>query len=144
MATSRFFPFLTAAEESALLASAPVKAFMQDQLVIDQNTPSHAIFVIEEGSVRVELLDRGATIPLRVMRAGEFFGEMSFVDGQVTSARIVADEPTRLRVVGSDAVDRLSTSDASFSTRLYRSVAAILAQRVRLLSGRVYVDQSWG
>ena len=85
-ATTRFLPFLDPAEESALLAAAPVQSFAHDQLVFDQNVSLRAIFLIDDGSVRVERQDRGAMIPLAMLGAGEFFGEMSFVDGTPTSA----------------------------------------------------------
>ena len=142
--TTRFLPFLDPAEESALLAAAPVKSFARDQLVFDQDVSLRAIFLIDDGSVRVEREDRGAMIPLAVLGAGEFFGEMSFVDGTPTSARVVADEPTRLRVIDTATVDNLTKTDPGFAGRLYRSIAAILAERLRLASRRSYADQSWG
>ena len=97
VATSRFFRFLDPAEERALLADASVKSFERDQIVFDQNVPMRAIFFIEEGLVRVERQDRGAMVPLATLGVGDFFGEMSFVDGAATSARVVAEEPSRLR-----------------------------------------------
>jgi len=115
-----------------------------DQLVFDQNVPLRAIFLIDDGSVRVERHDRGAMVPLAVLGAGEFFGEMSFVDGTPTSARVVADEPTRLRVIDTATVDNLTKADPAFAARLYRSIAAILAERLRLASMRTYAGQSWG
>jgi CRP-like cAMP-binding protein len=142
--TTRFLPFLDPAEESALLATAPVRSYTRDQLVFDQNVALRAIFLIDEGAVRVEREDRGAMIPIAVLGAGEFFGEMSFVDGTPTSARVIADEPTRLRVIDTATFDTLNTADPSFAGRLYRSIAAILAERLRLTSVRAYGDQSWG
>jgi CRP-like cAMP-binding protein len=143
-AATRFLPFLDPAEESALLAAAPVRSFARDQLVFDQNVSLRAIFLIDEGSVRVERQDRGAMIPIAILGAGEFFGEMSFVDGTPTSARVIADEPTRLRVIDTATVDSLTKVDPGFAGRLYRSIAAILAERLRLTSVRAYGDQSWG
>jgi CRP-like cAMP-binding protein len=143
-AITQFLPFLDPAEESALLAAAPVKSFARDQLVFDQDVSLRAIFLIDQGSVRVERQDRGAMIPLAVLGAGEFFGEMSFVDGTPTSARVVADEPTRLRIIDTATVDSLTKADPGFAARLYRSIAAILAERVRLMSTRAYGNQSWG
>jgi CRP-like cAMP-binding protein len=141
---TRFLPFLDAAEESALLATAPVRSYTRDQLVFDQNVALRAIFLIDEGAVRVEREDRGAMIPIAILGAGEFFGEMSFVDGTPTSARVIADEPTRLRVIDTATFDTLNNADPSFAGRLYRSIAAILAGRLRLTSVRAYGDQSWG
>jgi extracellular factor (EF) 3-hydroxypalmitic acid methyl ester biosynthesis protein len=141
---SRFLPFLDAGEESALLAAAPVKSFAQDQVVFDQDVPLQAIFLIDSGSVRVERHDRGALVPLATLGPGEFFGEMSFVAGTPTSARVVADEPTELKIIDEAVLESLNRVDPSFGARLYRSIAAILAERLRLTNMRTYGDQSWG
>ncbi len=132
--TTRFLPFLEPAEESAVLATAPLKSFDRGELVLDQNVSLRAIFLIEEGSVRVERRDRDQTVPLALLEAGEFFGEMSYVDGAPTSARVIADTPTRLRVIDDATVNNLIKKDPNFSGRLYRSIAAILAERLRLTS----------
>jgi CRP-like cAMP-binding protein len=138
----RYLRFLDPAEESALFASASVQSFARDQIILDENVPMRAIFFIEEGLVRVERQDRGAMVPLATLGVGDFFGEMSFVDGAATSARVVSEEPSRLRVIDAATVDQLA--DPHLAARLYRSIAAILAQRLRLTSMRVYADQSWG
>jgi CRP-like cAMP-binding protein len=132
--TTRFLPFLDSAEEAAVLSSAPIKSFERGQLVLDQNVQLKAIFLIEEGAVRVERKDGEQTVPLALLEAGEFFGEMSFVDGSPTSARVIADAPTRLRVIDEATVNGLVKKDPGFAGRLYRSIAAILAERLRLTS----------
>src|SRR4030088_1482690 len=116
---TQFLPFLDPAEESALLAAAPVRSFARDQLVFDQDVSLRAIFLIDVGSVRIEREDRGAMVPIAVLGVGEFFGEMSFVDGTPTSARVIADEPTRLRVIDTATVDTLTAADPGFAGRLY-------------------------
>jgi len=134
MEAARFLPFLEPAEESAMFASAPTKSFARGDVVLDQNVPLRAIFLIEEGTVRVERQESDQTALLAVLEPGEFFGEMSYVDGAPTSARIVADSATRLRVIDEATMEKLTASDPSFAGRLYRSIAAILAERLRLTS----------
>jgi CRP-like cAMP-binding protein len=132
--TTRFLPFLDSAEESALLAAAPTKTVDRGQLVLDQNVQLKAIFLIQEGAVRVERREGDQTVPLAVLEAGEFFGEMSFVDGEPTSARVIADTRTQLRIIDEATVNGLIRKDPAFAGRLYRSIASILAERLRLTS----------
>lgn len=73
-------------------------------------------------------------VPLALLEAGEFFGEMSFIDGAPTSARVIADVPTRLRLIDEATVNALIGKDSGFAGRFYRSIAAILAERLRLTS----------
>jgi CRP/FNR family cyclic AMP-dependent transcriptional regulator len=132
--TTRFLPFLDSAEESALLAAAPTKTVDRGHLVLDQNVQLKAIFLIQEGAVRVERREGDQTVPLAILEAGEFFGEMSFVDGEPTSARVIADARTQLRVIDEATVNGLIKKDPAFAGRLYRSIASILAERLRLTS----------
>jgi len=57
---------------------------------------------------------------------------------------VIADEPTRLRVIDAAIVDDLTKTNPGFAGRLYRSIAAILSERLRQTSMRAYGDQSWG
>lgn len=143
LAAARFLPYLSPEEEGALLAAATPKSFERNQLVFDQNVSLRAIYLIEDGSVRIERQDRERSIPLAILAAGDFFGEMSFVDGAPTSAKAVADEPTRLRVIEEATVDNMVEKDPSFAGRLYRSIAAILVERLRLTSMHLSIDKSW-
>ena len=143
MTTERFLPFLEPAEESALLAAAPIKSFVLDEVVMEQNVRLRAIFVIDEGAVRVERRDRDHVVTLAVLGPGEFFGEMSFVDGAPTSARVVANGPVQLRMIDTAIVDNLSEVDPTFESRLYRSIAAILVERVRLTSMDLFMRKPW-
>jgi CRP-like cAMP-binding protein len=135
MADKRFFTFLEPAEESALLAAAAVKVFRRGDVVLDQNVSLRALFVIDSGSVRIERDNGGGQmVELAILADGELFGEMSFVDGARTSARVVAREVTQVRIVDMGVVDNLSEVDPTFVTRLYRSIAAILVNRLRTTS----------
>jgi extracellular factor (EF) 3-hydroxypalmitic acid methyl ester biosynthesis protein len=143
MATEKFLPFLEPAEESALLAAAPVKAYAAGEVVFDRNVVMRAIFVVDDGAVRVERQDGNHVATLAVLGPGEFFGEMSFVDGAPTSARVVANAPTRLRMIDTTIVDNLSEVDPSFGSRLFRSIAAILVERLRLTSMDLLIQKPW-
>jgi CRP-like cAMP-binding protein len=132
-----FLPFLTPAEESALLTKAPLKSYRSGDVVIEQNATVRAIYLIEDGLVRVERQELGGMVRLAGLGSGEFFGEMSFVDEGPTSARVVAEEATRLRVIDEATVDAVTRADPSFPGRLFRSIAAILSERLRLTSMHV-------
>ena len=138
------FLFLDSSEAKAMLAASNLRRLESEEVVFDQGVPLRAIFVIESGSLRVERMDSGAAIPLATMYEGELFGEMSFVDGQPTSARVVAEEPTEVRIIEPELITQMSAQNAGFEARLYRSIAAMLAQRLRLREMHLYSNQSWG
>lgn len=141
--TTRFLPFLDPAEEGALLAAAPIKSFDRGQLVLDQNAQLKAIFLIEDGAVRIERRDGDLVVPLALLEPGEFFGEMSFVDGAPTSAQVVANVRTTLRAIDMGTLDNLSDVDPTFGARLFRSIAAIVVERLRVTSADLLLQKPW-
>ena len=64
---------------------------------------------------------------------------MSFVDSGRTSARVVAREPTQVRIVDTGVLDKFEETDPTFASRLYRSIAAILVERLRTTSLNCYI-----
>jgi CRP/FNR family transcriptional regulator, cyclic AMP receptor protein len=64
-------------------------------LITRAGEPGNEFYLILDGTVRVDL-SVGKPAPLR---PGEFFGEMSLLDGNPRSATIVTDTPVRLLVI---------------------------------------------
>ena len=137
--SEEFLRYLQPAEERSLLDAAPVKTFAAGEVILEQNTQQRAILVID---VRIERGRGKAEGILAILGPGEFFGEMSFIDGGPTSARVVANVPTRLRMIDADTLDNLADVDPTFGARLYRSIAAILVERLRATSADLSL-QSW-
>lgn len=133
-----FLAFLDAGEESALLASAATKVFQPGDIVLAQNTAHQAIYVIDRGSVAIERENGMQYVELAILAPGEFFGEVSFVDGSPTSARVVAREPSEVRIISPDLIANLDQPDPTFGHRFYKSLAAILADRLRKTSLNVW------
>ena len=75
MPDGRYFAFLEPAEESALLAAGVLKTFQRNELVLAQNVPQRALFVIEHGSVKIERENGATMVPLAILARGELFGE---------------------------------------------------------------------
>lgn len=133
----RFLPYLKAEEERKLTQAAPQRRYAADELILEQGTVLKALFLIEAGAVRVERHDEGVMARLATLLPGECFGEMSFVDGNPTSARIVADEATVIRMITAEAIAAIEKTDPTFTGRLYHSIAAILSERLRLTSSHL-------
>lgn len=129
-----FLRFLEPAEEDALLAAASVSTLEPGDVVVEEGVKQRAIYVVDEGAVRIERGRGKAETVLAVLGPGQFFGEMSFIDGAPTSARVVANAPTKLRMIDMLTLDNLTDIDPTFGSRLYRSIAAILVERLRVTS----------
>jgi CRP/FNR family transcriptional regulator, cyclic AMP receptor protein len=95
------FADLDAAAVAALERIAEVKEYPAGALIVSQEDPGDALFVLVSGRVKVVLYgDSGREIILSIFRSpGDFFGEMSLLDDEPRSATVIADRASRLLVL---------------------------------------------
>jgi CRP/FNR family cyclic AMP-dependent transcriptional regulator len=97
LANVSIFKGLAPAALARLGGSLRVMEFAKDSLIVGQDSPGDALYLIESGRVKVVLYgESGREMILSLFRAGDFFGEMSLLDGQPRSANVIALEPARV------------------------------------------------
>lgn len=112
----------------ALSASFKPTSFAKDALIVSQNDVGDALFVIETGRVKVVLYgDSGREMILAMLKAGDFFGEMSLLDGEPRSAHVIAVEESRLLVLKRDEFVRHLNARPAIAL----NILAELCQRLR-------------
>ena len=73
-------------------------------VIVGHEEAGEALFVIAAGKVKVVLYgETGREIILSILRAGDFFGEMSLLDKQPRSANVVAVEQSQLLALDREA-----------------------------------------
>jgi CRP-like cAMP-binding protein len=82
----------------------------------------HELFIIMDGQARVQI-PKGRTVRLG---PGEFFGEMSLVDGGPRSATVEATTPMKLLVVGHREFWQLLDEAPSLNAKVMRTLAGRL------------------
>ena len=68
---------------------------------------------------------------LGIIRAGEFFGEMTLVESAPRSATVFTLEETTLVKIGADAFRELASSDIHLSSSLLFSLIQAISDRLR-------------
>lgn len=72
-------------------------------VVVSQDEPGDALFVILSGRVKVVIFgENGREVTLSLLRPGDAFGEISLFDGEPRSANCIALEPTTLLILSRD------------------------------------------
>lgn len=122
------FARCTSDEIASLTALALVNEFSAGQIIVTQNTPGTAFYVILEGRVDVERDGAfiGALLP------GDFFGEMSLMDSAPRSATIRASEPTRCMMLSSWDFRAALERHPTIAVKLLE----VLTQRLRAADAR--------
>jgi extracellular factor (EF) 3-hydroxypalmitic acid methyl ester biosynthesis protein len=139
------FPFLSHEERDRLLAHGRQQRYEPGEVILGERHHSHAIFVLASGRVAVEKDHLGVGVVVDELRPGAVFGEVSFLDGSPTSASIVARDSVVVFVL--DELDELLTSDPALASGFYRSLATLLARRLRFTTEETVTTASaliWG
>jgi cAMP-binding proteins - catabolite gene activator and regulatory subunit of cAMP-dependent protein kinases len=110
-----------------LAAEADEQLFRPGQIIVEEGMPGETLYVVLEGQAKVTRKKRkvGQVLP------GDFFGELSAIDGGERSASVVAETPMRLlRLFRHTLVDMVK-SEPDFSVKVLDGMVA----RVRQISG---------
>jgi CRP/FNR family transcriptional regulator, cyclic AMP receptor protein len=100
-------------------------AFPADHVIARQGEIGTGFFVIVEGAVRV--IRDGSQIAQ--LGPGDFFGEMSVIDGLPRVAQVVTTEPTRCLGLASWEFERLVLDHPTIGLAILRGLSARLRQR---------------
>jgi len=140
------------------------RKFARGDLIFQKDDPGQSLFIIESGSVRIYVPGtQGADLTLAVMGPGDFFGDMSLLDGRPRSASAAAaadsvllslerSEFTSVMRSRPDAAlsilaviaSRLRDSDQMASDLAFLDVSGRLARRLLDLSGTNGVQREDG
>jgi CRP/FNR family transcriptional regulator, cyclic AMP receptor protein len=116
------FRGLDAAGLAAVTDAAIEVEFPAERVIARQGEIGTGFFVIAEGSVRVV---RDGTLVATLGR-GEFFGELSVLDGGPRIAQVIAAEPTRCLALASWDFERVLRQEPGVALSVLRVVAGRL------------------
>ncbi len=106
---------------------ADLAAFRAGEHIVREGQPGGTFYVLVEGEAAVRR--RGRRIGR--LRPGDFFGEISLLDGGPRTADVVAETPVTTIRVFKRAFDRLLREEPGVAVRILRVVAARLREAER-------------
>jgi CRP-like cAMP-binding protein len=122
----RLFSGLSSEQLSAIADIATEVDFPPGRVIARQGEIGTGFFVIVEGAVSVA---RDGTTIAR-LGSGEFFGELSLLDGGPRIAQVVSDEPTRCLALATWDFERILLEQPALTLAILRE----LARRLRSVS----------
>lgn len=127
---NRLFEGLPAGLAAQWGAEMALQCYDEGELVFDEGEAGECIFLLCQGSVRISKTGRGGLQEtLGFIEAGEFFGEMSLIDGQPRSARVMAtSQPTVLACLDRATLGRIMAQTPS---GLHLNFLRSVVQRLR-------------
>jgi CRP-like cAMP-binding protein len=94
------------------------------------------MFMVLEGEVRARVMIAGRETTLTTMGVGECFGELAIVDHGPRSADVIANQPTVLIKVSTEALNKMFAEAPALAAPFIFALTKVIAQRVRLLTKR--------
>ena len=91
------FETLSDEQLSDLAQQTTTEDYAKDSVVVTQGEPGRSVFFVKKGRLKAVLSNEGGReITLSSFGEGDFFGEMSLLDGQPRSATIITTEDSTL------------------------------------------------
>ena len=110
------------------------RRFDADEILVDYDDPSTDVYFLAGGEVRILIRTQaGKEVILTEMRAGQYFGELSAIDGVSRSANVTALTRGELCMMPASVFREIVFAAPAIGERLLR----LLTKRVRELNARL-------
>ena len=128
------FSMLTPLQAESLVESVSKKRLKRGEILVEQGEKRNALYIILAGRTRVVMADsKGREVILATLRAGDYVGEMSLVDGEPHSATVVADQQVDVLILGREDFLRCLSENSAISFAMIHE----LVQRLRRASQKI-------
>ena len=135
LARSRFFAALDAVDLDRVLALARRRRLDSGEILLNLGDEADSVYAILRGRVRVvSPAEDGREVLLRILQAGEIFGELGLFHGGRRTASIVASEPCELLVIGRHAFLGLIEQHPRLAIGLLSALSARIGELTEQLS----------
>lgn len=112
----------------------------KDEVILREGELTTELYLVVSGRAQAVARDeRGGRVTLNIFKAGDHFGEMSFIDGQPRSATVEALTPLRLLRIPRPAFTRVIRENPDISFVLMRSLSAKIRRATRQMEDLVFI-----
>lgn len=111
--------------------------FNLGQEIIQEGARIDQLYILRRGSASVELKGTHSSATLATLVAGDICGEMAFLGDSRATAVVTAKEEVEADAIWAADLRELISAFPAFGVRVYRSLAVLLAQRLRQTSGEL-------
>ncbi len=117
-------------------AKVVLKEFKRNEVILYEEDTSEYMYIILLGKVNViQTTEDGKEIILATHQSGEFFGEMSLIDGRTSPATVLATEDSLVAIISKPEFHSLLTNYAKVLERMLQ----ILCSRIRDSWSRIHL-----
>lgn len=142
-----FFADLTDAEVAVLAPYLKVQSFKTGDTIFKESENGESIYIIKKGEVKAcKIAPDGELFTLTLMKDGDIFGEMSFLDGRPRSATIVAISDIETYVMEKNDFEKLVDGNPRVIYKIMKNIVFTIHSIVRGMNSRYIemINYMWG
>jgi len=112
--------------------------YKPDQLIIAEGSPGERLYLVIDGRVSVTTdVDGVGEEEIKLLEPGDFFGEMSLIDGSPISADVYARTDCRVFTIDWKSFERLIDKDMPTANKLLRGFVKSFCERSRETADKI-------
>jgi CRP/FNR family transcriptional regulator, cyclic AMP receptor protein len=135
------FNHLKDAQLKEIAARCKSARFKKGDVVFHKTDMSTDLYIVNSGNLRAVLADEeGDEIVLALFEKGDFFGELSLLDGKGRSANIVADTNAELAILRQDVFLDLLHKNPTIAVALMTTLVERLRKADELIESLVFLE----
>lgn len=111
-------------------------------ILLHPDCENHELFILLSGRLRIHLQDVDSD-PVAHLEPGEVAGELSVIDGNPTSAYVIAEEPCRVMVMDQELVWSLATVSHAAACNLLTMLSGRLRRADQTIAEKMLRERSF-
>lgn len=116
------------------------RAYPAGTVLFREGEEGSTMFVLQSGRVKLVRLRAGKEIPVAVLGAGDFFGELAILNGRPRGSNAVVVEDARVLELDARTFGELVTKTPEVAVRLMKRLAVRLEQSTALVDVLIHRD----
>jgi len=126
------FEGLETRDINKVLKVASGKKYTSDQVIFNEGDLGDCFFLIIEGKVKItKKVAEDKIEEVAILTAGDYFGEMSLLDGEPRSATVTAATDSKLLEVKNSQFVKILMNDDNFARKVLWAFCTTFAKRLR-------------
>jgi CRP-like cAMP-binding protein len=143
--TVRLFGEFSEADLAALAARLGERTLRREQVLLREGDGGDEMYLVRTGTILVSKTVTGRVEQvLARMSSGDFFGEMSLIDGSPRSATIQAETDVTLLVLDRANLNLLIEVNPRAAVAFFRALVQVFIERLRATGDLVAEVTRWG
>jgi CRP/FNR family cyclic AMP-dependent transcriptional regulator len=126
------FRSLTSAELHQVRDKVIIKSFGKNEIILREEETNEYMYIILDGEAKVtQSTDAGKEIIMSVHKSGEFFGELSLIDGKTVPATVCATRACTTAIISKENFHILLYSQEKVAENMLKILCSRLRQQMK-------------